>query len=78
MIAKKPISLGMAISMAVGTLEQMLKIPGVEEGFEEKFSEVSDRVLTPEEFDLYWEEFYKAITERGNKQVGKAKVDKTS
>ena len=67
MLAKKPISLGMTISLAIVALEEYLKLPGAEKRFEKKFSEVSPRMFTPEEFDIYFDELFKAITEENKK-----------
>ena len=67
MIAKKPISLGMAIAMATGIFEAYLEFPGVKESFEKRFSKLGTRMLTPEEFDLYWDEFFKGITREAKK-----------
>lgn len=62
MIAKKPVSLGMTVSFATYVFDKLLNIPSVEEQVEKKFSEVSTRMLTPEEFDIHWDEFFKVIT----------------
>ena len=62
MIAKKPISLGMTISIASIALDQYLRAPGVEKKLQKKFSEISARMMTPEEFDSYWDQAFKTIT----------------
>lgn len=66
MIAKRPISLGMTISLAATVFDEVLKIPGIEQLLEKKFSETSAKMLTPEEFDIHWDKFFKVIT--GEKQ----------
>jgi hypothetical protein len=75
MIAKKPISLGMAVAISTEIFNVVLNTPGVEEFLEKKFSE--GRIMTPEEFDIHWDEFFKVITGE-KKKVGKAEVEKTS
>ena len=62
MMAKKPISLGMAISLAVVMSENFLKLPGMEEGVKQKLSEASPNIFTPEEFDSYFDGLFKEIT----------------
>lgn len=78
MLAKKPISLGMAVTISTGVFNEILNVPGVKESFEKMFSEASTKIMTPEEFDIHWDEFFKAITGEKEKKVGKAEVDKTS
>jgi len=60
MIAKKPISLGMTIFFATGIFNKYLNAPGIEKLLEKKFSE--GKIMTPEEFDTYYDEFFKVIT----------------
>ena len=62
MIAKKPISLGMTTSIAIEALNTFLNNPSVKEKLEKRFSEISARILTPEGFDIHWNEFFKLIT----------------
>ena len=63
MIAKKPISLGMAIAMATAMFEAYLNLPGAEGRLGKKFSKLGARMLTREEFDVHWDKFFKLITE---------------
>lgn len=62
MMAKKPISLGMAVSISTEIFDVVLNIPGVEEELKKKFSEISTKILSPEEFNIHWDEFFKLIT----------------
>lgn len=62
MMAKKPISLGMTIAIVTVVFEKLLSFPGVEERWGKMLSEVSAKMLTPEEFDIHWDEFFKVIT----------------
>lgn len=62
MIAKKPISLGMTVAITTDVFERLLRFPVVEEVIEKTFSKVSAKMLTPEEFDVHWDEFFKKIT----------------
>jgi len=61
MIARKPISLGMTIALATDLFNICLNIPDFEKGLEKKFSEMP-AVMTPEEFDISWDKFFKLIT----------------
>lgn len=76
MLAKKPISLGMAVGFSTTVVNELLNRPGVEEYTKKMFSETE--ILTPEEFDVHWDELFKAITQEKKEQVGKAEADKTS
>ena len=61
-IAKRPISLGMTIAIATASFGKFLELPGAKKEIEKRFSELSATILTPEEFDTYWDEFFKMIT----------------
>lgn len=71
MMAKKPISLGMTIAFATAVFDKLLSFPSLEEYVEKKFSELSATMLTHEEFDTHWDEFFKVIT-------GKKKIEQES
>ena len=58
-MAKKPISLGMAIHMAVIMFDEQLSIEKVNKFFMEK---ILPEVGKPEDFDKYWDEMYKILT----------------
>jgi hypothetical protein len=60
-MAEKPISLGMTIDMALDWVENILKLPGMEENLKKQFSE-SESIATPEEFEAAWDEFFQSIT----------------
>lgn len=62
MIAKKPISLGMAVTFAITIFDKLLNVPEVEEYAKKTFSEISEMIMAPQEFDLFWDEFFKVIT----------------
>ena len=66
----------MAVTISSKVFNDVLNLPGMEEKLRKTFSEVP-RVMTPEEFDIHWDEFFKVITGE-KKKVGKAEVDKTS
>jgi len=62
MMARKPISLGMTITLTMIMSEGYLKLPGAEETLKKKLSEISPSMLTPEEFEIHGDAFFKAIT----------------
>ena len=66
-MAKKPISLGMTITIATKVFQRLLEIPSLKKEVEKVLSERSERMLTPEEFDSYWDEFFKEITQEKKK-----------
>lgn len=57
-LAGKPISMGMAIQMAVNLLDFFATMPQMESVFKEMLS----KVISPEEFEEQMETFYKMIT----------------
>jgi len=75
MMAKKPISLGMTITFATAVFNRHLDQPSVEKFWKKMLSK--EKIMTPEEFDIHWDEIFKVITGE-KKKVGKAEVDKTS
>ena len=62
MMAKKPVSLGMAIHFTTNTFEKLLSIPGFEKELEKEFSKVSSKMLTPAEFEKEWDKLFEVIT----------------
>jgi len=61
-LAKKPVSLGMTIQLATGIFGKILENPETKKSVGEAFSEIFDKMLTPEEFELSWDKFYEMIT----------------
>lgn len=62
MMAKRPISLGMTITLTTIIFEKLLTIPALEEQWKKMFSKISPTMLTPQEFDKHWDELYEVIT----------------
>ena len=67
MMAKKPISLGMTVAISTQIFDKVLNVPFFEKKLEKMFSEVSAKILSPEEFDIHWDEFFKVITREKKK-----------
>lgn len=59
-LAKKPVSLGMTVHLAVISFEAVMFAPGVK-GLWEK---ILPKVTSPEDFDKQWDAFYKLITKQ--------------
>lgn len=60
MLAKKPISLGMAITISIIITDGLLNLPGAEERMKKTLSKIS--IMSPEEFDIHYDKFFKMIT----------------